>query len=56
MSRSYAAVQLLRLEPIRLHEFVEATGWKYRACQKVLSQLQTRGQAKQLKPGLWTAA
>ena len=55
MTRRYAAVQLLRLEPIRLREFVEITGWPYRVCQHVLSELQTRGQAKQITHGLWMA-
>jgi hypothetical protein len=56
MTRLHAARQLLRLEPIQFSEFVEVTGWHYRACQRVLSLLQTRGQAKQLKRGLWGAA
>lgn len=56
MTRRYAALQLLRLEPIRFIEFVEVTGWKYRACQYILSNLQTCGQAKQIKRGLWVAA
>lgn len=55
MTRTYAAIQLLRLEPICLSEFVEVTGWKYRACQHILYQLQTRGKAKQIKRRLWTA-
>lgn len=56
MTRLHAARQLLRLEPIQFSEFVEVTGWKYRTCQHVLSMLQTRGQAKQIKRGLWAVA
>ena len=56
MNRRHAALQLLRLEPIRFCEFVEVTGWKHRACQYVLGNLQTRGQAKQIKRGVWVAA
>jgi hypothetical protein len=56
MTRRHAALQLLRLEPIRFIDFVEVTGWKCRACQYVLNNLQTRGQAKQIKRGVWVAA
>lgn len=54
MTRLHAARQLLRLEPIRFGEFVEVTGWKPRTCERVLSSLKTRGQAKQIERKLWT--
>jgi DNA-binding IclR family transcriptional regulator len=39
MSRDHAALQLLRLGPLRYSEFVEITGWPRSSAYKVLARL-----------------
>ena len=39
MTRSYAAIQLLKHGPLSLTQFVEITGWPYVKCRETLSHL-----------------
>lgn len=43
MSRRHAAIQLLRLDPLTLGEFVTITGWPYKTCRQTISRLLETG-------------
>lgn len=43
MTRRHAAIQLLRLGPLQLSEFVEITGWPYKTARQTISRLLETG-------------
>ncbi len=58
MTRTHAAIQLLRLGPLSFREFCEITGWDSVDCSKTLNHLAHTGRVvyQQLdRHGLWLA-
>lgn len=51
MTRTEAAIKLLRLGPLTLREFVEITGWGYRCCLRTLASLCLERQVHRLRRG-----
>lgn len=52
MPRTYAAARLLEHGPLTMREFVEVTGWPYRACRRTISWLQATGRIVSID-GAW---
>ena len=48
MTKTYAAIQLLKIEPLSYFAFKDQTGWSYEDCDNVIKELRTTRQIVKL--------
>lgn len=56
MTRTEAAMKLLRLGPLTTGAFVEVTGWPRSTCNWILSQLRSAGAIRMTRRGVYEVA
>ena len=53
MTREHAAVQLLRLGPLKASEFMAITGWPRSSANKVIARLLEQNRIRRARRGLF---